>query len=792
MFNKKLLKSKYNFINYEKIYFFIAITFSAITLLSIFLPYQSGGFPCTGLDCSWMFALNQAIGQHLQFGKDIIFTFGPYASIYTKMYSPFTYNLMILGSVYLAISYLFALSIIFKRKPIWMVLYCILLITVMPSRDVLLLSFPLISFLAIDNILSNYSQKFMGWKEIFLSVVLFSPLGLLVLIKGTLILFVFYMICLTSFYLYLYKKYLSLVVILLIPFIACLLFWTIAGQHLTSLLPFLSSIYLIISGYSNSMNSYNTQYQEIIFYIFSGILCIISIYKLSQSALRKALLGLINLGFLFVSFKEAFVRHDEHALVAASSIFASAFLITFISEKTLTISMILASLTSYYIDSHYNMSIYNNLKNLNNFYISSFQNGFECLRNRPCYLDYKYIDSIKKIKSYASSSLQDLIGTSDIYSYDQAFLFVSNSSWDPRPVFQSYSAYSVRLEELNKLHLLSHKPPENIVFNVEPIDNRLPSLEDGLSWPVILNMYEPKLFKNDFLFLKKKPMSSFKSYNPVVNSYIVKLNQEIPIPQSTHPIYITVKIKNSFIGSFINLLYKTSILNIYIYLKDGETRKYRIIPGMAKAGFIISPLIENTADFASVYIGNDNKYVKSVKISSDEPFEWEDLFKVSFISIDKIDKVNKNAIYNSLNKPTKIRYRLKTRKCTGSIDELNGASPPPKNATISGILSVNGWLIASKNPAIIPKKTYVVLLGTKNDQWIIPTRKISRPDVGTYFKYKTLNDSGFTTETDVSNIDGYYNVFLGLKKTNTLKLCKPSNILGINLHIVNNNSPVHE
>ena len=53
------------------------------TTLAVFVPF-SPGMPAAGLDPSWRFGLNQAIGQGLAFGRDIIFTFGPHASIFAK------------------------------------------------------------------------------------------------------------------------------------------------------------------------------------------------------------------------------------------------------------------------------------------------------------------------------------------------------------------------------------------------------------------------------------------------------------------------------------------------------------------------------------------------------------------------------------------------------------------------------------------------------------------------------------------------------------------------------------
>ncbi|MFH7428705.1 hypothetical protein, partial [Pseudomonas syringae group genomosp. 7] len=48
--------------------------------------------------------MNIATAEHLRFGKDIVFTFGPLASIYTRVYSPATDWMMLLGSALIAVA----------------------------------------------------------------------------------------------------------------------------------------------------------------------------------------------------------------------------------------------------------------------------------------------------------------------------------------------------------------------------------------------------------------------------------------------------------------------------------------------------------------------------------------------------------------------------------------------------------------------------------------------------------------------------------------------------------------
>ena len=59
---------------------------TAVCALVPFAPLMPG----QSLDDSWVYGINQAVAQGLAIGRDIVFTVGPYASIYTGGYHPGT------------------------------------------------------------------------------------------------------------------------------------------------------------------------------------------------------------------------------------------------------------------------------------------------------------------------------------------------------------------------------------------------------------------------------------------------------------------------------------------------------------------------------------------------------------------------------------------------------------------------------------------------------------------------------------------------------------------------------
>jgi hypothetical protein len=94
----------------------IAAVFAIAALM--FIPFNPA-MPGSRLDASWVMAMNQAVVVHLVFGRDVVFTFGPYASVFTTAYHPSTDMMMMFASVVIVVSYCVALFYIIRPSTVW-------------------------------------------------------------------------------------------------------------------------------------------------------------------------------------------------------------------------------------------------------------------------------------------------------------------------------------------------------------------------------------------------------------------------------------------------------------------------------------------------------------------------------------------------------------------------------------------------------------------------------------------------------------------------------------------------
>jgi hypothetical protein len=353
-----------------------------------------------------------------------------------------------------------------------------------------------------------------------------------------------------------------------------------------------------------------------------------SIFQKAAAAVSYAL-------FLFFAFKEGFVRHDAHAMVAGTAV-VLAVLSSILALRTkplvLAANALFAVVVCGYIDSHYvKFSLGRIVTNT----LDSYRDAFDGLASRlsgGSGFESQFRESLASIKKEAS--MPALQGTTDIYSFNQSVLFANGQTWSPRPVFQSYAAFTTDLMRLNADHLLGANAPQNIVFRVEPIDDRLPALEDGLSWPVLIQNYAISGADNFFLYLKKRVTPAADHALPEIYSGRHTLESDVPLPVTKDALIAEIDVQPTLLGKLWTALYKPPELRISVTLTGGQARNFRLVPGMAKAGFILSPLITDTNEFVLLTAASrDNlarNVVKSFSISAvaGKSLFWQDTYSV--------------------------------------------------------------------------------------------------------------------------------------------------------------------
>lgn len=757
-------------------FLFAALLLCCATVVMV--PFAPG-MPLDGLDPSWEFGMNQALAQGLVFGRDIVFTFGPYASIYTKLYHPATDSLMLYGALYLGASFFVVAYLVFRRAA-WQLQLALLVMlsSVLYTRDALLFGYALLVGLQVYRLTltTGDDQATQRWVAVQL-VVLFAPFGLLPLIKGSALIACVALAALSGAMLALRQQWRLVALVAGVPLIAMMLFWMLARQPLGALPGYFIALAPIVGGYTDAM-SVSGNAREWWLFLLAAVLVVVTIAREAPGSLAARLLLTSMFGcVLFLSFKAGFVRHDGHAVIAGTMILLVALLAGTVASRRSAVTVFAAGLVSWLIidAAHIQTSTRAVLANTKAAYVNAWT-GFVRRVAEPDSLQAEFTNRVTELATRAA--LPPLAGTVDIYSYDQSYLIASGNQWHPRPVLQSYSAYADSLALRNRDHLRGEDRPAHVIFRLQPIDRRLPALEDGISWPALLSGYRATGMLNGYLHLQRRETAAeLTDSGSAAEWQTHRLGERIPLPDSNAVLLARIELHNSLAGRLMNTLYKPGQLEITVGLAGGVQRQYRLIAGMAEAGFVVSPLIENTNELALLFAGTDHVADKQVEFISVQavnlPWTWQDGFRVQFQPEAYQAEPDVVAAFG-FTRPEPLAAEMQflpAASCDGSIDYLNGSSPAPAAFRAASALDINGWLAASVELAEVPQRVYLVLTDTAGRRLLAPVQRTARPDVGAYFRKEPLNASGFAATIDVSGLQGDYVLGLAYASGETLFQC---------------------
>lgn len=716
--------------------------FVLIAALTFFMPFKPN-LPRHGLDSSWTFAINHAFEKGLVFGRDFVFTFGPFGFVFTKAWTPALGWVLAASCAYVAVAFATALLVLSRgRVRVWTVILLVVLSLVPLSMDGLLYAYPFfVGLICSQAVLRDQSPTGRPSIDLMLIAFLFSVVGLLPLVKGTLLIVCALVTGMAAVFLVINRRLSWAVTAIAAAASALVAFWLAAGQPIGALPAYFTSMSQIVAGYTDAM-SVKGNTGEVVAYIVASLFVLASLYfsdrRLSSVNLFVfALFGLI----LFLAFKASFVRHDSHALTGMTVLIVCLAALRFVDKTkyfwTVAGFSALAS-TAMFLGCSFLLEPGQAL-------FSNYVNMAESLAHGH---PGEYDRSVRGVRH--DGPMSHASGGSDVYPVDQNDLFAADNRWAPRPVPQSYSAYTPKLAELNAQHLTSPNAPDNLFLSFDPIDNRLPTLEDGPSLAVMLQNDHPVGFDHKFLVLNRN--ARVRPWSPPAPKVArtAQIGQVVDVPDLGSPVFAQIDMRRTLAGKIEEVLFKPSELTITVVLTDGDQKSYRFIPGMAQAGFIVSPWIGSTGEFNALFDPRSANWlvgVQSFKIEAADPSlrSWARTFAVRFAPLSSARPASTN--------PVTV---VGTEDCNGRMDAVD--------LTPSQI-AVRGWAARRGPPASPLREVYVTRTDPSGKTQFFPARPVLRPDVSDAFKNPDLAQSGFEARMKVSPPPGRYSIGVGYRRS---------------------------
>ena len=708
--------------------------------------------PTYGLDPSWQFAMNEAVSRHIPLGRILIFTLGPFAALYTDLYDPTNDGWMLPVAVTLAAFYWAVVIWIARGTSLaWIVALAYAASAVFYDKDAVLAAYGLMLSVLLHRLCGQNAAATPRSFAPF--VLLTAPLGLMPLIKGSLALTSLAYVLVFAVLLWALGHRKAACGVVAMPAITMVLAWMLAGQAPVDLLSFVRWMIPFITGYGDAMSRPSDGLPPLVFLASAGAILAVLVYRPGKPLLARAALVLTFAAYLYVTFKGGFVRDGEHRRTAGSALVIAGVLLGFtgLRARPLAFVALLAAGGGVFI-------AYQQIGSLQQIFVD---NSLKTYRKMASGLGQRLLDPQSLVRDYAAAlkniraqtDVGTMPGTSDLYFADQAFLLASDNQWTPRAVLQSYSAFTPSLAGRDHDTLLRH-PPDNVMIHLNPIDGRLPSLDDGSSWPVLFNTYRPDRFSRETLQLVRAAAASDP---PIAARHHAghQMGETIRIRPTGDVLFAQVTISKTWLGKLLSILLKIDPLQIQVTQLDGATKTFRLIAGMTETGFIISPLAENTADFASLFGDRAILSEKSVvaftirPAGGSSPF-WRTDYDLRLGAID-MTKAQAQPSVDAFPRPTAnlpegAASTGPSEVCEIGIDTINGEPFDARPHDVINLLSIQGWMTVDGANSKVPQEVFAVVTDPAGPNAYVKAQRYPRPDVNAYFGHLDMAPAGFRVD----------------------------------------------
>jgi hypothetical protein len=585
------------------------------------LPPWYPSMPSSNLDPSWAAVLSYAFEKQWQFGKDIVFTLGPYSFIYTKLFSPQTYGITL--SFWLVATIVVILTVAhfsarLRSVEKWTVLG-VLLISLFVTGDTAL---PFISLLMLCAALAAESR--VGRVLVFVLLVLSALVGL---VKFSYAIVGFTMVLLLDMY-SLQQRRTPFYTLLYVSL--SVLFFALAGQSSRNFWEYIRTSLWMASGFTEAMEVTGPIAELLLFGACAVSIGAYIVYRRYQQKNwgvdgPRGLVMILGISmFVFMAFKAGFVRHDGHSLIAWSSLgAASAIYSVFVLPESGSRGGRNAVLGACALLAMFTVARYLLLQPPS--LMAPVTAMSEWLKgSRGATLQSAYAAAWADVR--AQDPLPRLTGTVDLYPRNQSTVMAHGLDYLPRPVFQSYAVYSRPLVELNRRHLHSERAAENVLFDVETLDHRVAALHEGSLWPDMLSRYHGAGITRGYVLLKKRSEPITVEAIPVSQVTTTWL-ERVDVPTSALPVWVSITLHKTVIGTLLNVLYKPPLVDLSVTFDDGTKEDFRLVPELGSAGFVLVPFIRSKEEFHDFMTdwqrnGRGTHRVSAIAVAGETGVRW--------------------------------------------------------------------------------------------------------------------------------------------------------------------------
>lgn len=615
-----------------------------------------------GLDPSWCITLKVAIENKFRFGQDFLFTYGPLGFLNTGYIpSGFIYQLVsFLVHLLIQVGFVVLIIKIVKKSASKVIALFFAGLCFFPYRFVGDLSFTLlilqIGFLLL--FLQNKKIYSLGIVTIITITAFFIKLNLslamLVIWFGSLLFFVL-------------RRYLTIKFAIILASSTIVLMLILAFILQTDILIYLTSGVKLIDGYIDAqavMNDINgirlvlaLLALLVIISLFLGICWDYLPYKVNNKELiadRFYVICLIAMS-LFLSYKQSFASLSSTNLYGFFLFFPVMIGLILLVENSKKIqikvivlilcSLLFRNVIHWYWTGNVRDYVFSALptakKDLGNWQhrestlegIGTFISTSSIVRFFTHSFDDEIVTYTKEDvleRSFPHSVNEYLSkGTVDILPWEISYIMVNKLKYNPRPIVQTYQAYSGYLDSLNAQKYQSSTAPDYLLYQELPYREQYFFWDEDRTKLSMLANYKvldtlaikQSVGFDSLLVLKQNANKKTVQYN-LEKKVIVKTFEKIDLPDSDELLFLKFNLKYSLFGQITRLAFQPPYLFVNFVYDDNRVERFRVIPSVLKGGVIANIKVKSFSDASTFFNTKGQKNTKIKSIQLDSPYQW--------------------------------------------------------------------------------------------------------------------------------------------------------------------------
>jgi hypothetical protein len=216
-----------------------------------------------------------------------------------------------------------------------------------------------------------------------------------------------------------------------------------------------------------------------------------------------------------------------------------------------------------------------------------------------------------------------------VFTTDIAVIYGYDLDWSPRPVIQSYQAYTPALDAWNAQHMSGTSAPQAVLYSPRTVDGRYAPFDEPATFWRLVTGYRLVRRAGQFAVFEKRDERRVERVD--LGTVKTRFGAAVNVPEFPRGYVLAdVEIKYSRLGRWLALAYKVSPVSVTFKLKGRGRRTHRFVPPTGNRDLLVSDYAGTVEELAALLDGSAQAPIERFSFRADHPWEFKDSITVRF------------------------------------------------------------------------------------------------------------------------------------------------------------------